>query len=209
MLIEHYFPGGNRSRAAGGFSMIELLTVMLLLVIFATIATPYVGIWAQQSRVRTGVESIQNALRQAQAEASKRNQSVEFFLTDAAPVADSTTGLNAAGAVDNGANWVVRLLPGKTFILGGELTSQGAKVSGGNNKTLIFSGIGSVFSGFDAKTKGIPLNATRVYTLSTSSNEHPMCVLVRPGGGVRWCDGSKSSGNPAACPSDITCAVAP
>ena len=81
----------SRTRPSG-FSLIELLIAVAVLVVLISLAVPSFKIWLQNSQIRNAAESIQNGLQRARAEAVARNTSVEFVLvdTDATCVAAGT-----------------------------------------------------------------------------------------------------------------------
>ncbi len=188
-----------------GFTLVEILTVIFILGILAALAIPSLSEWINKSQVRSGIEDVQSGLQLAQSEAAKRNMDVEFSLLASQPVPASNV-LNTAAAA-NGSYWTVRILPtgsgvNKTFVQGGDFGSRGVNITG--PATLIFSGIGRVLT--SAGTPPTFLTVTQVYRVETKTNKYPMCVLVRPGGGVRWCDPNiTSAGSPLACPADIVC----
>lgn len=87
-----------------GLTLIELIVAMALFVALFFIAAPDFRIWIENTRMRTVSEALQNGVRQAQAEAVRRNRTVVFFLTNEEPAL-------GANAIANGANWGLRTLP--------------------------------------------------------------------------------------------------
>jgi type IV fimbrial biogenesis protein FimT len=63
-----------------GFSLIELMFGIAVMVILATIAMPSFRTWIQNSQIRAASESISNGLQRARAEAVARNANVQFVL---------------------------------------------------------------------------------------------------------------------------------
>ncbi|MCL2310708.1 MAG: GspH/FimT family pseudopilin [Proteobacteria bacterium] len=186
-----------------GFSLVELVVTIAVVAIIVTIAIPNIGDWIGKARVRASAEALQNSIRFAQSEAAKRNRLVEFSLVNSTipPTANAV-------AADNGTAWIVRLLPlstEETSVLQADVFSQkGIHIKGGRNKTLVFSGLGQVYTGVPNGLDPDPfLPATRAYQVASSSDTYSLCVLVQPGGGVRWCDPSHTSGD-RSCPGSAT-----
>jgi type IV fimbrial biogenesis protein FimT len=84
-----------------------MVTVVIAGILMA-VGIPQMGEWIRRNSVGSAAETVQNGLRQAEAEAIRRNQRVEFLLTNAAP---SQSGILSLTAADNGKNWAVRARP--------------------------------------------------------------------------------------------------
>lgn len=190
-------------KSSRGFTIVELLAALAVLAILAAIAAPGMSEWIQKARVRAGVEDLQNGLRHAQAEAAKRNATVEFALTTTVPL--PTDQYNNDTATDNGSYWVVRALQpsstNKLFVQGGDFGSRSIKITGTGNASLFFNGIGRALNNPPDQF----LADTRIYKVATKTDQFPLCVVVRSGGGIRWCDPAAGSESPMTCPADITC----
>jgi type IV fimbrial biogenesis protein FimT len=191
-------PGGTR-----GFTLVELIAAVIISTIILTIGIPNLQEWIGRAGVRSGAEDMQNAMRLAQAEAAKRNQNVEFSLLGAQPDPTAGNRLNTAASA-NGTYWAVRVMPAtdggdKTYVQGGDFGSRGVDITG--TASLIFNGLGQALT-----TPSTYLATTQVYRLASKTNKYPMCVFVRPGGGIRWCDPGSSGG--LDCPTDVVCPTA-
>ncbi len=109
---------------ARGFSLVELVIVLLLIAILLKMAVPSLYGWMIGAQVRTVAESLQNGLRLAQSEAVRRNHQVIFVLTNATPAQ------NAAPA-NPASNWYVQAIPQYN----GEFTSASQSYIGGSPST--------------------------------------------------------------------------
>lgn len=174
---------------ARGFSLIELMIVIVILSIVTTMAMPAFVQWTRNVRVRTVAESVQNGLRFAKSEAAKRNTTVVMKLTSAA-----TPGC-ASAAATSGRNWVVCagdvLLQTGFGDAGGkgvDVSSDFSSVSfnGLGRTTLANSGVINISnSGGKCETDGGDVRCLR--------------ILVSTGGKLRMCDPKRASDDPAGC----------
>lgn len=91
-----------------GFTLIELMIGLVLLGVLLVLAMPSFTQMLQNMKLRTSAETILAGLQSARAEALKRNQSVEFLLTDSTmdPAAYASFTVNAVGP-----GWAVRVVP--------------------------------------------------------------------------------------------------
>ena len=91
----------------GGVTLVELMVTVVITGILMAVGIPQMGEWIRRNSIGSAAETVQNGLRQAEAEAIRRNQRVEFLLTNATP---SQSGILSLAAADNGQNWAVRVL---------------------------------------------------------------------------------------------------
>jgi type IV fimbrial biogenesis protein FimT len=178
-----------------GFSIIELMVVLVILALLLAAGTPSFIQWMANSRIRTAAESVQNGLRLAASEAVNRNTQVDFVLTsDANP-----TGDPAASATGTG--WVVRiqampaseLLDSKTATEGSTSVQVAATDAGtGNPVSMIrFSGLGRVVPGDPP---------VQIAFTNPPNGNRPLNVTVSIGGRIRMCDPSITVANdPRGC----------
>jgi type IV fimbrial biogenesis protein FimT len=196
-----------------GFSLVELLIGVAVLGILISTAVPAYQVWIANTQIRNAADSIQNGLQLARMEALKRNQIVEFVLTNDSPTQDNVDSINASAT---GANWVVRVFQAtgaysnSDFIQGkggadGSASTQLSVAPGGQN-TIRFSSLGqaSFLVGTSAKVpaKGGVLVEIASTTSANSSNKiRPLSVGISTGGQIRMCDPSvTSSTDPRHCP---------
>lgn len=191
----------RRHRGLRGFTLVELMVTITLLAILLALAVPSFTLWINNTRVRTTAQVLQDGLRQAQAEAVRRNRTVSFFLTnDVNPTADS-----AANA--NGLNWGIRVLPltGTTreFVRGGALAGVNNGVTITSASTLVcFNAAGQQVANTTETCTIDAINPEAVYRVAHPGGDRPLQVIASLGGRVRMCDPAKtvSATNPDGCP---------
>lgn len=176
-----------------GFTLIEIAITLVVLGILIFFAVPAFQTWTGNQQVRNVAESIQNGLRLAQAEATKRNAQVDFVLTGDDLVANPTNASPTASAT--GTSWVVRLNNPATFI-------QGKSAKEGNPNATI--AVLSSPAGFDGTIGFTGLGRTTLggalaLEARNPASDRPLQVLVSTGGKVRMCDDSRPAGDPQAC----------
>jgi type IV fimbrial biogenesis protein FimT len=195
------------TKPARGFTIIELMVGIALLAILLVLAVPSFSQMAHNMRLRAHAESISNGLQLARSEALRRNQPVEFVLTDTEPTEDNVGAPNVTAA---GPHWMVRAnggVAGFAFVEGRSglegssqadaTTVQIAAVVPAppppvsptfTNGTVTFSPIGRAELTADAT---FDVSNPAGGACKTAGGDEPMrClrVVVTPGGRVRMCD---------------------
>lgn len=162
------------------------MIVIAIIGILAAVSVPAFSRWVADSRTRTVAESLQSTLRLAQTEAVQRSRKVEFYLTNANPAMSASA--NTAGR-----NWVMQTLaPGsttaETYIQGGTFVTSGSTVA---------ISAGSAKATFNSLGRANPFT----YTLTNTSGNRALNVVLNSGGGLRMCDPQKtrSASNPDGC----------
>lgn len=205
-----------------GFSLIELAVVLVIVSILALLAAPGLGTWSANGQVRATAESLQNDLRQAQAESIRRNRQVALILTNSVPNSASITAGTTAG------NWDIRALPllnsaeganttslTTTFIKGKtQIANSGTTVSG-DVSAICFNSVGRIASSTAAiadaggATCTAPTsNTPRNFRVQNARTDRPLWIQVYLGGQIRMCDPNKIlSENPDACCTDRCCGL--
>lgn len=64
-------------------SLIELMVALVILGVLMGVALPEFRVWLWNARIRTAMESLNNGMQLARAEAVRRNTDVQFVLTGA------------------------------------------------------------------------------------------------------------------------------
>lgn len=184
-----------------GFTLVELLVAMALMVMLLFLAAPNFTTWINNTRVRTVAEVLQNGVRFAQAEAIRRNRSVVFYFTNAEP------SLAAAAAV-NGSNWGARTLQlfaadNPQFIRGGALSDVApgvliTGVPGPGPAAICFNSTGQQVT---VAAEGCAAGAAR-YLVTRLGADRRLRIDISLGGRVRMCDQDKvlSATVPEGCP---------
>jgi type IV fimbrial biogenesis protein FimT len=168
--------------AVAGFSLIELMVVVVILAILSMLALPSYNRWIANTQVRTAAESLQNGLRQAAGEAVKRNTQVDLVLTDDADLTTPTpTALPTAA----------------------ELVNAKAQAEGSRNVTVTAAQLGAAtpvsvvsFNGLGRLVAGAP--AVQI-DLTNANSDRPLRVIVSTGGRVRMCDPAFPATDPQGC----------
>lgn len=206
-------------KALRGFTLIEMMVAIALMAILLTAATPGIQTWQGNARVRSVADALQNAIRQAQAEALSRGQQTVFVLTNA------TTPLWNSAPATNGVNWKVHAQPlsnsaeatapatAATFpYIDGSTLAKQYSVSITGPSTLCFNSMGRVIPTAAVTIPGAgsatcstvdPTTQALVYTLSKAQGaDRRYQVWVYAAGKVRMCDADKklSSSAPDGCP---------
>ncbi|WP_417066919.1 GspH/FimT family pseudopilin [Niveibacterium terrae] len=174
---------------ARGFSLIELMTVIVILSIATTMAMPAFVQWTRNVKVRTVAESVQNGLRFAKMEAAKRNANVELRFTSAA-----TPGC-ASTAETSGRNWVV--CAGSAALRAGYGDAGGAGVDISSDfASVTFNGLGRTTL---ANSGQINISNASGKCETDGGDVRCLRILVSTGGKLRMCDPKRGSGDPAGC----------
>ncbi len=205
-----------------GFSLVELMVVLVIMTILALLAAPGFGVWQANSRVRTVAESLQNDLRQAQAEAIRRNRQVAFILTNSIP------GSTSIAAGTTARNWDIRALPllgsaeganttsgTTTFIKGNTQNSNSDTSIVGDTSAICFNSVGrlvvstaAIADAGSATCSAPTTNTARNFRVQNSQTDRPLWIQVYLGGQVRMCDPNKTlPSNPDGCCTTRCCSL--
>lgn len=198
-----------KHRGQQGATLLELMVTVTIVGIVSAIGIPQMGQWIRNSSVNSAAEILQNGLRQAEAEAIRRNLRVEFMLTDGTPSASSIKTLSPTA---NGKNWAIRALDGlapladqnAAYVNGFLLKEVSPDLTVEGPASVLFSGSGRVLD-----SKGVAVASHQVYRISRTSSDKALCVFVTPGGGVKLCNPALASGEPFACQPQISLSMCP
>lgn len=183
-----------------GATMFELIVAVSIVGILMAIGVPQLADWVRRNSVSSAAEVVQNGLRQAEGEAIRRNQRIEFLLTNGTPSQDAIRDLTA---VASGANWASRAVDATftpltdvtlAYVNGFRMGDIATDVKLEGPANVIFNGTGRITDG-----AGAAITEYQVFRVSRKGADRAMCVFVTPGGSVRACDPAVASGKPMAC----------
>ncbi len=191
-----------------GFTLIEAMTALAVLVLLVVVVAPSVRDWVTGTRVRSLASAIQNGMQKARMEALRRNQVVTFWLVSPATAAnlDNTCAL----ASDSG-SWVISLddptskcgiapsavvNPRIVEAYGAGLSAAGISVNGTAGDGATATAVS--FNGF-GQTVRTGSQLARVDVSSAVLGIRRLRVSISGGGSVRMCDQDVAAGDPRAC----------
>lgn len=188
---------------ARGFTLIELMTALVLLGLLIKMSLPSFTVWIGNTQVRTVAESLQNGIRLAQAEAVRRNRQVVLSFTN------STPARNAA-AVAGGVNWSMQTVAqfggaDAEFVQGGNLAEIGGNVTiastGAAVNALCFNSNGRLVLNATPGPAGASCTAAgATLEVNRTGADRRLRVVVNVGGQMRMCDPARPSDAPDGCP---------
>ena len=163
------------ARRDQGFTLVELMVVVTIVAISATLAAPGFSQMIANYRVRSGAESIVNGLNYARSEAVRRNSAVSFAL------------------VSGGSGWTVsQVSPSTALQSRSDNDSPGTTVASSSVSTSVaFIPTGLVQSG---------TQMTQVTVSSSTSGTDSRRINIFGGGLIRMCDpGISTANDPRSC----------
>lgn len=166
-----------------GFSLIELVVTMVVLVAVSSVAIPAFQTGIGNAQIRTVAESVHSGLQQARMEAIKRNARVKFTLQS-----DSAWQIGCVTV---------------TSICPSTITQKNATEGSSTNITVSADNSTAVFSGFGTRDPATAVGLT-VVNISNSQvkNEErrALRVVLAAGGNARVCDPAvTATGDARAC----------
>lgn len=183
---------GNRRQQ--GVSIIEVMVAVTVLIVLLMTGLPSFSVWLQNTKVRTGAESILAGLQLARMEAVRRNAVVRFQFVD--------NFTNSCALASNTGNWIVsqddptnnchiapsdtaapRTIQSKPAIEGSPDVTIAAVDSVGNAATFVaFNGMGRVTA--TTLIQRIDIDSSML----AASDSRDLSILIAPGGQIRMCD---------------------
>lgn len=178
-------------RAQQGFSLVELVVAIMVLMILSAIAVPSFMEMMQNTRIRTAAESIQNGLQVARAEAVKRNARVKFQLNAGSSwlvcAVDSPTDVCPDNPDDED------YVQGRSAAEGSTANVTATVVPAGNT-TVVFNGLGLIEPGAFSR---VDVDMSEAVMPAEKSRE--LRILVGTGGSTRMCDPNLPVTDPRTC----------
>lgn len=215
---------GRRDIRERGFTLLELMVGIAIVVLSLAIVAPGFADWIQNSKVRSYADSLQNALQFARAEAVRRNTTVTF---QTASTLDNTCSLtitgsywvvsagsaNASGAcgtaVSDPTSNAISTSAGPFILQAGPTATSLSSVSlSATQPVIAFNGLGQLTTTSGAQPATIALTTYQITSpsgtcVAAGGNVRCLDVIVSPAGQTRMCDPSLTSSatnnDPMAC----------
>jgi type IV fimbrial biogenesis protein FimT len=180
-----------------GFSLIEMMVSIAIIVVLATFASSSYKAWIQNARIRTAAESIQNGIQVARAEAVKSNGPVQFDLRSthsAWTVCTRPAGLGSCPADD------ATTIQSRAA---GEGSSADITVTTVDAGPYVFNSFGTMISPIPTAADGLVRIGVDVSTsVLPAADSRDLSIIIGVGGAVRMCDPDSSlpATDPRKCP---------
>jgi type IV fimbrial biogenesis protein FimT len=181
----------NRLARRAGFTIVEMLVALAIAAFLLVLSMPMYTVWLADSQIHGGAEAVAAGLRQAQAEAIRRNEPVQL-------VFDRTTKTGGwrAELVSDGST-----LQSGLFLEGADRATFAPTPAG--NTTVTFSGLGVIVA---ANADGSAPFASVDVSIPAVAGSRALRVLVGdpgiPAGSARIkiCDPAWPATDPKGCP---------
>lgn len=196
-----------RRASARGMTLIELMIGIAITALLLAFGLPSFSAWMANSRVRGTAESLQSGLAVARAEAIRRNQNVEFVLTNDGIDLGSIGTVVPAG---NGIHWLVRainpangqydLIDSRSGQEGSGRADSASSVQVAASAPIVaFQGVGGTNVGATATYDFSNPGAGACHTTATPSPIRCLRVQVSVSGQIRLCDPATTGSDTRAC----------
>jgi type IV fimbrial biogenesis protein FimT len=176
-----------------GFTMIELMIVVVIIAIATMLGIPSYRAWMQNTQIYNAASSVENGLQKAKAEAVKRNINIEFVIGTNPPWRIQLPGNTTPCPIPSGATLTTLLECS---------TTEGAKnvtaaVTPANTATITFNSFGGVLpTNLDGTSTPTKID----FSSAVLPGTHNLRVTIGLGGITRMCDPNLATGSsPRAC----------
>jgi type IV fimbrial biogenesis protein FimT len=176
-------------KRARGFSIIEVLIVIVIIGILVAAAIPSFTIWIQNTQIRTGAEALINGMQTAKNEAVRRNRCIQILI-------ENQTGWRVNPCDDPDAD------PPLASRSSAEGSANAATVMTPPGAAIVsFTALGRVMSinPSDGSAAITQIDIDNPTMLPADSRE--LRLVIPTGGGVRLCDPNPgvAIGDPRRC----------
>lgn len=165
-----------RSKSQKGFSLIELMVVVIVLAIATSIAIPSFRNFIANTQIRTTTESIRNGLQVARTEAVKRNAIVRFTLNS-----DKSWSVGCPTVTTN-CPATIQEKPSKE----GSSATTTLTLTGTNN--ISFTSLGTITAAVGQLSE-VNVDSSAIPAAASTD----LKILIGVGGSVRVCDPNVSA----------------
>ena len=180
-------------RRERGFSLVELSVAVSVLGILIALGMPSLSQYIQAARLGNMAKSFYSGAQLARTEAIRRNQAVDFVLTNT-PIAPGIEGTAVPSVT--GTNWVVLYAnaSGVQLVEARSVLEGGGKVPGmtttGTAATISFTSLGANAA---ATTDSIDIANPPAGLCAPAGPVRCWRLVVSPGGQIRLCDPAAAS----------------
>jgi type IV fimbrial biogenesis protein FimT len=184
-----------------GFTIVELMTVLVVFALLLFVAIPNIASWMNNVRVRTTAETIASGINQARVEAIKRNMTVSFWLVTASAASSAVLDATCVRSTAS-SSWVVSLddptgqceqSPSATTAP--RIVSSNAAGSNGTSVQIAAVDLSSTassvvaFNGYGQPVTGVGgLSIQHIDVSSSTAGSRRLRLEISTGGDVRMCD---------------------
>lgn len=187
LLLPGVSGAAARRPCTRGFTLVEMMVTITILVIALSIAVPSMSNWINRQQLKTASHTLQSVLRSAQSRAQSQNRVVALILTNSAVTGDS---LDASQISGNLTHWAAYAIPIDGSSEDARLLEAGALHS--DNKitatledgdAICFNSLGRLSHQAPAKPVSFNCASTATITLEHSSLPDKSATLTVTSGG--------------------------
>jgi type IV fimbrial biogenesis protein FimT len=194
-----------------GFTLVELMVTVTILVLMLLAALPSIGTWLDNTRIRNAADSLQNGLQQARSEAVRRNQSVSFWLValnNPAELSNDCTLSSASGSWIVSVNSPIGHCADAPSTISSPMLVTGRPAGDGGSRVAInalqsdgtTAGTTVTFNGFGRVANSVAIGKIDVTSTNTGADYRCLRIEITPAGQTRMCDPRvTSASDPRKC----------
>ncbi len=165
-----------------GFTLIEMMIVVVIIAILTVIGLPSVSEWLENSRTRSVAESVQNGIRFAQAESARVSRFTKFIPSASSWSVKVVQVTGSSSPIDTMTNTVLQTSPAGNLDF----------VSISPSTVLEFNDLGRVSYSSSETGSFSPVGTDISYAVTNSKGTRKLTIKVSAAGKVRMCDPDKT-----------------